>query len=221
MAQSLAEVTTANGRKGSVDLDALNQASSTDLVRVRMADSREIWIVSETLVRQPDGQFLLPIDVPDLSRQPTLPSRVDASETQVIPVIAEEAIISKRLVEGGGVRISKVVREREETVHTTVAHHETDVTRVPVGEFVTEAEQTRQEGDSLIVPVYEEVLVVEKRLRLRERLVITQRVVETDHDEPVVLRAEEVTIERVEPGASHAESDAPEYKGGTLPHRSD
>jgi hypothetical protein len=30
MTQSLAEVTTANGRKGSVDLDALSQAASTD-----------------------------------------------------------------------------------------------------------------------------------------------------------------------------------------------
>jgi uncharacterized protein (TIGR02271 family) len=213
MAQSFAEVTTANGRKGSVDLNALNQASSTDLVCVQMADSQQIWIVSETLVPQPDGQFLLPIAVPELSTRPTLKTAHDESETHVIPVIAEEAIISKRLVQGGGVRISKVVHEREETVHTTLARQETDVTRVPVGEFVSEAEQSRQEGDTLIVPVYEEVLVVEKRLRLRERLMITKRLVETDQDEPVVLRAEEVIIERVEPGASHAETDAPENKG--------
>ena len=209
MTQSFAEVTTANGRKGSVDLDALSQAASSDLVCVQMADSQQIWIVSDTLVQQSDGRFLLPIAVPEQPRQPRPNEATDESETTVIPVIEEQAVISKRLVQGGGVRISKVVREREETVHATLAHQETDVTRVPVGEFVSEPEQTRQEGDTLIVPVYEEVLVVEKRLRLRERLIITRRLVETEQEEPVVLRAEEAFVERLEPGASHAETDAP------------
>jgi len=209
MSQSFAEVITANGRKGSVDLDELNQAASTDLVRVQMADSQQIWIVSETLVPQPEGRYLLPIAVPELPEHPKLNEALGESEMTVIPVIEEQAIISKRQVSGGKVRISKVVREREETVHTTLAHQETDVTRVPVGEFVSEPEQTRQEGDTLIVPVHEEVLVVEKRLRLRERLIITKRLVEEDHDEPVMLRAEEAVVERLEPGASHAETDAP------------
>jgi stress response protein YsnF len=208
MTQSFAEVTTANGRKGSIDLDELNQAGSTDLVRVEMADSQQIWIVSQTLVPQSNGNYLLPIAVPELP-QPKLNQVLDESEITVIPVIAEEAVVFKREVPGGRVRISKVVREREETIHTTLAHQETDVTRVPVGEFVSEPEQTRQEGDKLIVPVYEEVLVVEKRLRLRERLIITKRLVETDQDEPIVLRAEEAFVERLEPGASHADTDAP------------
>jgi uncharacterized protein (TIGR02271 family) len=213
MTQSFAEVTTANGRKGSVDLAELNQAGSTDLVRVQMGDSQQIWIVSETLVPQSDGKYLLPIAVPEMPDHPKLNVAADESETTVIPIIEEQAIISKRLVKGGGVRITKVVREREETVHTTLAHQETDVTRVPVGEFVSETEQTRQDGDTLIVPVYEEVLVVEKRLRLRERLMITRRLVETEQDDQVVLRAEEAIIERVVPGASHAETDAPDNLG--------
>jgi len=210
MTQSYAEVTTANGRKGSVDLDELNQAAASDLVLVQMADSQQIWIVSETLVPQSEGQYLLPIAVPELPQHPKLNEALGDSEMTVIPVIEEQAIVSKRQVQGGKVRISKVVREREETVHTTLAHQETDVARVPVGEFVSEPEETRQEGDTLIVPVYEEVLVVEKRLRLRERLIITRRLVETDQDEQVVLRAEEASVERLVPGASHAETDVPE-----------
>jgi len=209
MTQSLAEVTTANGRKGSVDLEALQQAASSGLVCVQMDNSQQIWIVPETLVPQPDGQFLLPIAVPELA-QPSEPDVLAAeSEMTVIPVIAEEVVIGKRQVQGGGVRISKVVHEREETVHTSLARQETDVTRVPVGEFVSAPEQTRQEGDTLIVPVYEEVLVVEKRLRLRERLLITKRLVEVDEEQPVTLRSEEVTVERLVPGASHAENDVP------------
>jgi uncharacterized protein (TIGR02271 family) len=209
MTQSLAEVTTANGRKGSVDLEALQGAASNDLVCVQMDDSQQIWIAQDTLVPQARGQFLLPIAVPELT-QPHKPNgAADETETTVIPVIAEQAVITKRQVQGGGVRISKTVHERQETIHTTLAHQETDVVREPVGEFVSEPEQTRQEGDTLIVPVYEEVLVVEKRLRLRERLLITKRLVETDQDEQVVLRAEEATVERLVPGASHAENDVP------------
>jgi len=209
MTQSFVEVTTANGRKGSIDLDALKQAASTDLVCVELENRQQIWIVSDTLVPQSDGQYLLPIAVPELPREGQA-EEPDGRETTVIPVVAEQAIITKRQVQAGGVRISKVVHEREETVHTTLAHQEADVTRVPVGEFVSEAESTRLEGDTLIVPVYEEVLVVEKRLRLRERLLITKRLVETDQDQPVTLRAEEVIVERLVPGASHAENDVPE-----------
>src|SRR5205085_4517914 len=102
MAQSLAEVTTTNGRKGSVDLDALNRAGSTDLVCVQMADSQQIWIVSNTLVPQSDGQFLLPIAVPELSQQTKLNQAVDEGELAVIPIVEEQAIVTKRLVQGGG-----------------------------------------------------------------------------------------------------------------------
>lgn len=209
MTQSLADVTTANGRKGSVDLDALHQASARDLVLVRMNDSQQVWIVSDTLVPQSDGQFLLPIAVPELPLQPQSFEPADGTEMHIIPVIEERAVVTKRQFKSGGVRISKVVHERQETIHTTLAHTETDITRVPVGEFVTETEQSREEGDTLIVPIYEEVLVVEKRLRLRERLIITKRLVETDQEDQVTLRAEEATIERLLPGASHAENDVP------------
>jgi len=209
MTQTFAEVTTANGRKGSIDVEQLNRAASTDLVGVQLDNNQQIWIVADSLIPQADGQFLLPIGVPELPQQPQPYEPIAESELHIIPVVAEQVVVSKRQVPSGGVRVSKVVHEREETVHTTLAREETDVTRVPVGEFVSEPEQTRQDGDTLIMPVYEEVLVVEKRLRLRERLLITKRRVEVDETQPVTLRAEEAIIERVVPGASHAENDVP------------
>jgi len=207
MTQSMAEVTTANGRKGSIDQEALKRASATELVSVELEDGQQIWVVADNLVQQSDGRYLLPIAIPRRTGADNGDGQASQSETTIIPVIAETAVVSKRQVEGGGVRISKVVREREETVHTTLTHQETDVQRIPVGEFVSEPEQTRQEGDTLIVPVYEEVLVVEKRLRLRERLLITKRLVETDQDQQVVLRSEEATVERVEAGATQAQAE--------------
>jgi len=57
----------------------------------------------------------------------------------------------------------------------------------------------RYEGETLILPLLEEVMVVEKRLMLKEELHVS-RVQRTAHEpQTVVLRSEEVTVERVGP----------------------
>ena len=49
----------------------------------------------------------------------------------------------------------------------------------------------------MIVPILEEVLVVEKRLMLKEELHIRRRQVEESQPQRIVLRTEEATVERV------------------------
>ncbi|MFD1693079.1 DUF2382 domain-containing protein [Azotobacter chroococcum] len=56
--------------------------------------------------------------------------------------------------------------------------------------------QVRQEGDVTVIPVLEEVLVVEKRLVLKEELRVRRVVHEEPHSVPVTLRREQVTVER-------------------------
>jgi stress response protein YsnF len=54
----------------------------------------------------------------------------------------------------------------------------------------------RQEGDTTIYPVMEEVVVVEKRLRLVEEVRVTQRRATRHVREQVALRREEIVVER-------------------------
>lgn len=54
----------------------------------------------------------------------------------------------------------------------------------------------RHEGDTLVIPVLEEVLVVERKLRIREELHITRVRHEERHVETVPLKAERVEVER-------------------------
>ena len=68
---------------------------------------------------------------------------------------------------------------------------------MPINQFVSAASGPREEGDVLIVPVYEEQLVVEKRLVLKEELHIRRIRASEEWSEPVTLRREEVEIERV------------------------
>lgn len=116
-----------------------------------------------------------------------------------VPVIAEEAVIRKRAVETGGVRIHKTVRERQERVEAPITREEVEVQRVPINQLVDgdQAPGIREAGDTTIIPVVEEVLVVEKRLVVKEEIhLIRRRVTETQHAE-VVLREEHIEIEEL------------------------
>jgi stress response protein YsnF len=50
----------------------------------------------------------------------------------------------------------------------------------------------------MIIPVLEEVLVVEKRLMLREEVRITRRRSEVHETQEVMLRSESVSVERLQ-----------------------
>ena len=87
---------------------------------------------------------------------------------------------------------------------------------MPVGCIVETAPDVRTEGDLTIVPVVEEVLVVEKRLVLKEELHI-RRTSQTEVVEvPVTLRKQRAVVERQVPHTSPSEGDPnelwPEYK---------
>jgi len=116
-----------------------------------------------------------------------------------VPVIVEEVDIRKRQWETGGVRVGIDVREREELVDQPLVREEVSVERVPVNRVVTEAPAVRVEGNTTIVPVLEEVLVVEKRLVLKEEVRITKRKFEAHEPQKVLLKTEEPRIERLKP----------------------
>jgi stress response protein YsnF len=113
----------------------------------------------------------------------------------VVPVVEETAEISKRVVERGTVRLSKVVSEREEIIPASLLQDEIEIEHVARDQWLEKPAETRQEGDTLIVPVMEEVLVVEKRLKLREEIHIRRRTKTVSKEERVTLRKEEIHIE--------------------------
>ncbi|GAB3542725.1 hypothetical protein GCM10027343_15130 [Noviherbaspirillum agri] len=111
--------------------------------------------------------------------------------------------MGKRTVDTGrGVRIHKTVSERQQVVDEPLLREELVVEHVPVGRVVadTDPPQTRYEGNTLVVPVLEEVLVVQKQLLLKEELRITRQQHREATPRTVSLRAEEVTLERFDEG---------------------
>ena len=66
---------------------------------------------------------------------------------------------------------------------------------------------TRDEGDTLIIPVFEEVLVIERRIRLKEELHIHRKREIVHEPQQVLLRREEVTVERLAPLSKEEDAD--------------
>jgi uncharacterized protein (TIGR02271 family) len=126
-----------------------------------------------------------------------MPAMVPKDEKTIIPVAREELVVGKRTIERGRVRVTKRVQQREETVEQQLSHDEVEVERVAVNQVVESPPQSRYEGDVLVIPVVEEVLVVRKQLLLKEELRVMKRAVPSTHKERVVLRAEQVEVERL------------------------
>lgn len=90
----------------------------------------------------------------------------DASIT--LPVMQEEIQVGKRRKETARVRISKRGRSSEELVDVPLEEETVSVRKIPTNRFVDGPVPVRHEGDTLIVPLLKEVLVIEKKLLLRE-----------------------------------------------------
>jgi uncharacterized protein (TIGR02271 family) len=119
---------------------------------------------------------------------------VEAGGTLTIPVVAEEAVANVREVEQGRAIIEKRVETVPHVAKVEVGSDEVDVERVRLDQEVDVAPTIRQEGDTLIVPVVEEVLVVTKRYLVREEVRVTKRRVVREETLREELRREVVTV---------------------------
>jgi uncharacterized protein (TIGR02271 family) len=117
-------------------------------------------------------------------------------EEAVVPVVEETAVVRKERVVTETVHLHKRVHEDEEILDVPVQTEAIEVERVPVGRWIDAPADVRHEGDTTVYPVVEEVLVVEKRLRLVEEVRVTRRQTTRRVQERVGLRREEVVVER-------------------------
>lgn len=114
----------------------------------------------------------------------------------VIPLVEERVRTAKREVETGRVRVHTRVEQHKELLRGELAREEVDVRRVPLDQEITAIPDIRQDGDTTIIPVVEEVLVVEKKLMLVEEIHLTRRRVVAPYEEEIVLARQQAEIER-------------------------
>jgi uncharacterized protein (TIGR02271 family) len=190
-------VTDPQGVHGTIDTTAWPLDGRRAEVLVSLEGGRQVLVPLELLVRQEDGSYRLTVNLAAWERQRG--AGADAREPPlVLPVMEETLTVDTRPVETGRVRIRKVVHAREELVDPPLLREDVIIERVPVNRVVEGPVPVRYEGDTMIVSVLEEVLVVDTRLLLKEEVHITTRRTETHTPKRVTLRHEDVTIERVD-----------------------
>jgi stress response protein YsnF len=189
----------------------LEEALDAELM-VRLADGRHARVAREDLVPLEDGTLLLkrPLDqltlVEDAQHAPvqaTATVRVHDDDVRVreqvatLPRVEERVQIDKVERPTGSVRVRVVPTQQEQTVSMEVADTHVDVRRVAIGRIVDAPPGVREEGNVTIIPVFEEVLVVEKRLLLKEEIHVVRMQQTRVEERSVSLRSERVEISRV------------------------
>ena len=127
------------------------------------------------------------------------------SEGETIPLVEERAVVVKRRKITGAVRVRTVVHEDEEAIDEALRTEEVEVERVPVDRWVEAPEPVRQEGETTVVTLHEEV--IETRLRAVEEIRITKRRNTRRAVERVRLRREEAVVERLDAAAGGENGD--------------
>src|SRR5438552_8386792 len=128
--------------------------------------------------------------------------RQAAEPNNRFPLIEEKTRIGKRRIRTGKVRVSTPVESVQQLASAKLEQQHVDIARVPVNKPIKKAPSVRTIDGVIIVPVVEEVMVIEKRLILKEELHIRRRITAEHVRVPVSLRKQQALIERV-PSDAH------------------
>ncbi len=123
--------------------------------------------------------------------------REDGAEPHSLRLWAEEVSFDRETVETGRVRVRVVTREHDETTEIPLIRETVEVERVPIGREIDAMPAPRQEGDTLVMPVVEEVVVTLRKLVLKEELRLRRVRTTEQHRETVTLRRQEAIVERL------------------------
>ena len=114
----------------------------------------------------------------------------------VMPLHAEQAAFKRVRKTTGTVRVATATRLRDHVIEEMLAEDHASVLRVDIGVVIDTVPDVRQEGDTTIIPVVEEVVVVEKKLFLKQEIRITRSRTMQPYREVVTLREQTAEITR-------------------------
>jgi uncharacterized protein (TIGR02271 family) len=208
-----------NGVQCAVATEATAAGNGSAQVLVRWQSGEQALLPKELLQRQADGRYQLAYSMQRLLAEyssivPANSQRADSQVTSssgvgdygvsnaateqelVVPIVEEQVVVETRTVETGRIQIQKTIQERVEVIDQPLFEEEVQIERVAINRPITEAVTPHYEGDTLIIPLVEEVLVVQKQLVLREEVHIKKVRKELHEPQEVRLRTEAVNVVR-------------------------
>jgi stress response protein YsnF len=185
-----------------VDLD--DATSQSDVIVLANEENagpgvEEFLRVPRTMVERVDrGVLYLNVprrSVPRASAAVAATHRLDQAGSKItIPVSEEVVEVTPRVVELGHLHIQKKTDEYLDEQTVRLSQHEVQVERVPIDEIIDQPIEPYMDGDVYVVPVIEEEVVIQRRLRLKEELRVHRTVVERDETIQTPFRRERVVV---------------------------
>jgi stress response protein YsnF len=121
--------------------------------------------------------------------------RTDPEEI-AIPLFEELAAVAKHRIVTGKVQISTVTREYEHVIDEMLRHERVEIERSPIDKRIDAMPAVREEGDTIIIPIVEETLVMERSLVLKEEIRVRRIQTNENYRELVILRRQEAIVTR-------------------------
>ena len=143
-------------------MTALSTESADAHILVQLRDQREVSLPARVLIPSANGSYAYQgrfADVPQAAAGPVEapahtdrhPNNVTRARHSSCPAIAEELKVSIREVERVGLRVTKTISERVETVHIPLLEEHIEVQRIIVNQLVDAVPAVRYEGDVMMV----------------------------------------------------------------------
>jgi stress response protein YsnF len=129
---------------------------------------------------------------PERAGQPDRPDEVRVSAVQ------EQLEVGIDEIETGTVRVRKVIHQEAQPLSVELHQQRVEVRRVSINRAVDQRYPPRQEGDTLVIPVFESVPVVKMQLMLKEEVHVTTTESVQQVVREVTLSSEQLVVERRE-----------------------
>ncbi|MGA7815408.1 YsnF/AvaK domain-containing protein [Caballeronia sp.] len=129
------------------------------------------------------------------SANPPPADGVHVDEIQ-IAAVQEELEVGVKTTEIGAVRIHKIVHEEMQPIPVSLRSQTVEVKRFAINRPVEEKFEPRQDGDTLIIPVFEYVPIITMQLTLKEEVHVTTTESQQEVFQNVLMNNEELVVER-------------------------
>lgn len=175
-------------REDAPTLRGVSTQTSPEEVLLRLPSGLRFWVPSDLLEMGEDGNYHVSFRFTRLAGE--------VAPDEYAEEIGGEWEVVERDEAAGRVRLTRIVRQREEVIDEPLLQDEVSVRRVPVGRTVDGPLESRYEGDTLVIPVMREELAVERRWVLVEELHVTRRRGEERRPEHVRVESRDVRVQR-------------------------
>ncbi len=120
-------------------------------------------------------------------------------DCKIVELAEEQAVVTKHKKLTGGLRVHTVIREDEAIIDEPLSTEQVEVDRVPLDRWVDAPIPVRQDGETTVITLHEQVIVVEKRLKAIEEVHLVRKRSMRSTPQRITLRREEAVIERLDP----------------------